>query len=415
MPFSIMICHWSLLAFILNWLIGGHWRKKAEWLTINKLWWIMPMFFVLHLAGMLYTSYSASGWSQIETKAAFLLVPVALASTERLSRSEFGLIVRVFILSCLAATLYCVGHAAWSGLNNVPVHNFSNQSFTDYMQFNPDVSPSWMAFSYISLAAGVNLHPTYFGLYLTFCILLLLYFFRSEETNARDKSIGITLIVFFLLFILFLSSRIATLAAVAAVLSSLPLRAQPFSWGRVLALQALAILVIIAVVYANPVSRYRDMQEPLATSLTHVPDHATRSIETRLSLLRLTRFAGTDVNPLIGSGTGSAEQRLREVGESHGISNVLGSYDPHNQFIYTFLDLGLVGVVGLLAMFVVPLIGSLKRKSRVYAGLLLVFAAVCLTESALELQKGIVLFTFFGSLLGFHETTPQTRAEHHGK
>ena len=143
-----------------------------------------------------------------------------------------------------------------------------------------------------------------------------------------------------------------------------------------------------------------------------IPDYTDTSIQIRLSLLKLSSLAGSSVSPWAGSGTGTAEGRLEEVASVQGISNSLGSFDPHNQLIYTFLDLGLAGLLCLIAVFVVPLREAWKTKSIPCTGIILVFFAVCLTESAFELQKGIIFFTFFGSLLLFHEmTSPQRREQ----
>jgi O-antigen ligase len=403
MPFSIRLCHMSLLVFALNWVAMGSWRDKLNLMLAQKLWWIMPLYFVVCLAGVLYADNSSLAWQQIEKKGAFLLLPLTLASSPLLERKDLRWIMRTFIFACFTATLFSLAHAGWMASGNLATSNFSVETLNEFNHLHPTSSPVWMAFSYVSLASGAGLHPTYFGLYLVVCLLMILYFFRSEELNSFEKRFYNALLIYFFVFIVFLSSRITILAGAGVLFSAIDFRGSVSSADKK-TVRLVALLIALVMLYINPVSRFRGLQEPLAASMNDLPRHATSSIDIRRSLLQLSSFASNDANPFVGSGTGSAEQRLRTEGNAHGLTNVLGSYDPHNQYLYTFLEQGVIGLVVLLTMIAMPLYSSIKRGSRLYAGILLVFATVCLTESALELQKGIVLFAFFGSLLLFHET-----------
>jgi O-antigen ligase len=412
MPFSVQLCHWSFLSFVLCWTIEGDWNAKWQLIKNNALVWLLPSFFLLHLIATLYTTNEPSGWFQIEKKAAFLLMPVTIASMPPMNRKELRFVVEVFIASCTIATLYCVGNAAWVALSDLPLNNFGDATLAEFERLNPGTPRVWMAFSYISLASGIQMHPTYFGLYLITCLLLILFFFKRSEVTQKERTAGRLLFVFFLLFIFFLSSRIITLSAIAVSILALAIKLPRPTWGRAIKFQAAMVLGFLLLVYINPVSRYRELQEPATASLVNLPSHTDTSIEIRLSLLKLSLIAGSSGNSWFGSGTGSAEDRLKVAAEQNGISNVLGSHDPHNQFIYTFLDLGWAGLILLAAVIFVPMRTAWNKKSILYLGFASVFFCVCMTESALELQKGIVLFTFFGSLLLFHEMTPDASHRH---
>jgi O-antigen ligase len=403
MPFSIRLCHLSLLVFVLNWAAIGSWRQKVNLMLGQKHWWIMPLYFLVCLAGVLHADNSSLAWQQIEKKAAFLLLPITVASSPLLERKHLRWIMRTFLFACFTATLFSLAHAGWIASGDVATNNFNVETLNAFNHLHPNSSPVWMAFSYVSLASGAGLHPTYFGLYLVVCLLIMLYFFRSEEMNSFEKRLYNALLIYFFVFIVFLSSRITILAGAGVLLSAIDFRGSVSSADKK-KVRWIALVLAVVILYVNPVSRFRGLQEPFVASMNDLPRHATSSIDIRRSLLQLSSFATNDANPFVGSGTGSAEQRLRTEGNAHGLTNVLGSYDPHNQYLYTFLEQGFMGLVVLLTMLVLPLYSSIQMGSRLYAGILLVFATVCLTESALELQKGIVLFAFFGSLLLFHET-----------
>jgi len=71
-------------------------------------------------------------------------------------------------------------------------------------------------------------------------------------------------------------------------------------------------------------------------------------------------------------------------------------YDPHNQYLQTWLELGLAGLFALLLCIFAPLFRPNVEQS--YVAFILIFSLMCLTESIGERQKGIVFFTLFQSL-----------------
>jgi hypothetical protein len=79
---------------------------------------------------------------------------------------------------------------------------------------------------------------------------------------------------------------------------------------------------------------------------------------------------------------------------------VLNTSDPHNQYLHTYIALGVVGLLALFAVFLTPLWILFRQKEFLACAGLMAFMLICLTESALELQKGIVLFALCVSIVG---------------
>jgi O-antigen ligase len=94
---------------------------------------------------------------------------------------------------------------------------------------------------------------------------------------------------------------------------------------------------------------------------------------------------------------------MKATAKKYAITNSIGSNDPHNQFLDTLLRLGFVGLIVLLACFAWPAYWAYQNKDFFYLAFLAVFLMICLTETAFELQKGIVFFSLFNSLLIFHD------------
>lgn len=405
MPYSVRFCHVSLALFFLNWLIEGDLKAKAAWLAQHPLAWLLPAFFFVHLAGLFYTKDLAAGWNNVEKKISMLLLPLAMASTARYSKTELAYIFSAFVAACFVGTLVCIGHSLATTMHGMTAENFSAPTQSLFDNLNPGAALAWMNFSYLGLSSGIGMHPTYLGLYLLMDMFLLVYMSRQHRTISGVLLVG--LLSYFSVFIIFLSSRVIIVAAVVMAIATVIFLGQSATKKAIAAVAILALFTVV--LYINPVSRYRGLQELFSIDHRQIPNYATNSTDIRLSLLWLSAHAAVGVNPLIGAGTGATEQSIHALTADHDMTNILNTYDPHNQFLHTFISLGIVGLGTLLLVFIAPLIVAWQKKSYLHILFSGAFMIVCLTESALELQKGIVFFSLFGSLLLFHILEPAAK------
>jgi O-antigen ligase len=402
MPFSISLCHTGLILFLLNWVVSGAWDEKKKLLLDNPIAWLLPGFFILHLAGLIYTENLDNGWANLGKKIFLLLVPVAMASIPLFSKADLRKLLKAFTLACLIGTGVCLVNALSFSLESGTIHNFGNETMNSFRSFNPDASYRWMYFSYIGLSSGIGLHPTYFGLYLLFCLLVLVHFYSEGELNPLEMKIVPFLSFYFILFIIFLSSRIITIGMLLLAIA--------FIWRNYQKIKKLSVAVILLIfglafsfVYINPVSRYRNLQEASITKVAANNEPAGNSLSIRASLWQLSKKSFDAINPWIGTGTGDVNDLMFSMSERYQIKNILETYDPHNQFFQTLLGLGAIGLFTLLACFFAPIFIAYQRGFYLYVTFGSLFALTCLTESALEVQKGIVFFSLFSSLLFYHQ------------
>lgn len=171
-----------------------------------------------------------------------------------------------------------------------------------------------------------------------------------------------------------------------------------------------AILVLFAVgMTLNPVMRYRSWQEPLdSQSYRTVNGEYHFSTGLRYSLWKVATNAIGEVNPIMGTGTGDVEETMKQEASRQDVSHSIGTNDPHNQYLFLQLALGTPGLIMWILCLALPLIKAWKKNDMIYLFFFLSFAILCITESAFESQKGIVLFTLFSSLFIFkYRVTPQ--------
>jgi O-antigen ligase len=107
---------------------------------------------------------------------------------------------------------------------------------------------------------------------------------------------------------------------------------------------------------------------------------------------------------LIGVGPGDTQDELQKCYQLDEDKNWALLYRPdfqynaHSQYLQTFIDLGIVGLLLFLATLVVAAFIAIKHYDYLFLSFVVLFSFACLTESMLELNKGIVFFSFFISL-----------------
>jgi O-antigen ligase len=409
LPYSIPLCHFGIFLLILNWVIEGNWNEKWKQLKSNPLALGFICFFLWCLAGLLFTNNTENGWFNIEKKFTLATVPLILSTIKPLTKKHINVLFMLFIGSCFIGTLICLGTAFYrlESVAKPDLLNFDYLTTNQYLSINQGASSVWHYFSYRELASGIEIHPAYFATYLTFCVFLLYYFYTDRElTKINGMTLVITLLVFYFTgFVAMLSTRI-TFITLLPVIFLIPLiyiiKKRTLSLQPVI-MSLVLIGLFISLTALNPISRYRNFQEIEITPLKIEQNRQyTNSTEIRLSLWWLGIKTISDMNWLTGYGTGDVGDEMKRTSDQFGISNLLHTYDPHNQFLYTAMGLGLIGVCLLAFTILFPVARAWTQTNYLHVAFILLIFACCLTESFIESQKGIVFFVLFQCLLSFH-------------
>ncbi len=106
-------------------------------------------------------------------------------------------------------------------------------------------------------------------------------------------------------------------------------------------------------------------------------------------------------NIWFGTGTGDIIDEL--VKEYRKMKFVMGykyRYNPHNQFLDNIVRNGLIGGgISLIVIYILPIVVSIRKKDFLTLSFILIISSVSLTESILDVHKGITFYVFFVTFL----------------
>jgi O-antigen ligase len=180
------------------------------------------------------------------------------------------------------------------------------------------------------------------------CIFALLGYAGEQARMRRWRPTAgsLVLVLLFLANIFFVvTSRTALLVAPVLLLI---LGWREFGWKGLLGTGLAGVIVGIAIWFGSPY-----MHERVATSLHELQDYRTsdtaNSTGLHLEFLRKS-LSFIETAPIIGHGTGSIPEQFRQAAAGDtGASSTL-SANPHNQIFAVGIQLGIIGVAVLLAM-----------------------------------------------------------------
>ena len=348
---------------------------------------IMLAFYLLHVAGMLYSANIDYGLRDLQTKLSFILFPIVLSGIG-LTVMTFEKIKNATIVSAIISLMILLV-----------------VSFMQYLN-----SHDKTVFFYTHLSHGK--HVTYLAIFMNLALLFLI----EKIYNRKSKLPSILyLLAFIFLFsgILLLSARTATLVAILTTSLFpffIPSRKINLHINWIIHACCLAFSILFFLGYLHLFNRFNQVEEAIAirgsqSNSAEVQKENPNSTNIRFNIwtntLQLIRR-----NPLFGVGTGDLKEELVKVYAENGYEyGVKERPSPHNQFLHTAVILGIPGLVALTLLLFFPLVTAFRQEEWLFFFFLVVVFLNSMTESILEREAGILFFTAFSSC--FYLLRPQ--------
>jgi O-antigen ligase len=385
MPIFEKILPSIIFLMVLNWLIEGIFnripaifRERHRILTLSFI-----AIYIFYLIGMLYSKNMKYGFFDLQIKFSMFLFPLIFATVNTNFKIQklISNVFKSFIAGCVTGTLILLGIALYSYFGSG----------------NP------MVFFYTSFSRSI--HPSYLSMYLNLAVSILAYHLIRKERQSIKK-------IRTLLFVLalYLSFVIILLSSKAGIFSLLFLFLIITIYIIVINKQVwkglIFFFLVLMTFYAGYnflpaiAARFKRAESVLAEQKKSSPETMESNSE-RLVVWK----AGIEVireNPVFGVGPGDVKDALlSEYQKENRLLVYNMRLNAHNQYLQTYIALGIFGTLLLIIYLVVPGWFAIRRIHFIYFSFLAVFAFNILVESMLEVQAGVIYYAFFNALLFF--------------
>ena len=300
--------------FVLVWLVSGNYTAKIKLISNNPAAMVAVALFCLYGLGMLYSSASwdmrLTWWFKYHK---LLYIPLIVSVLTNEKYREYA--IQAFLAGMLLVLI--ISYLKWLGI--VP-HKDIGQG---YFVFKGRIAHNiLMAFAvYLMLKLAVQTAKPYCWLWAIASVLGFLNIFFL--VNGRSGQIILLVLCVWFCWEIWRTKSIKYL------------------FGG-----AVALLLILSALPNAGDFRLAQITQEIAN---HKPNEAQTSSGTRLefynnSLTLIKR------NPIFGAGTGSFESEYKQLAETQ---NTLATYvpNPHNEFLLTWQELGILGLFLLIVLF----------------------------------------------------------------
>lgn len=344
----------------------------------NKALILSSIFYVLHLIWLINTQNIKSGLFDIQVKMSFLILPFLVVSTVLQEKKNEEKIFLFFISGSFISQLISIFYVLY-------IKYFTNATISF---FYGDIS--------------IFLHPSYMSLYVILSIVLSV-FLLYKQVGEKIKIVLILNLLFSIVFIFLLSSKSGMISLFLLVLMGVIfafLKINLNIWLKVIVSILLLLGIAFSLLNNSRIKQALSVFDEIVLSgIEYSPQKYTESNADRLFVWK-SAFEMIKENWLLGAGTGDVKDALLE---QYKKDKFIDAYEKklnsHNQYLETFIGLGIIGFLVLIGMFIIPLITAIKESNYILISFLIIVAFNLLFESMFNTQAGVVFIAFFYNLL----------------
>lgn len=379
LAFPIKVASYHLGVVTAFWLyLSIREKSLLKFRTGNFFFLSLPFanYFIL-LLGMLMTSNFIMGSKTLETKIPLLILPMILFSGHDLIRNtKKKTILLTYSIGVLVICTYVIA--------SILILSVEDE----------------VGYSFRHLSGVIDIHPGYFSLYVGFAIIILII--QSTSSSNYGKVLLAIASVFLFIFNLLLVARMPIIALMVGIFIYLTI-VRNFKIILLVLLIFATFLLLIG--QQNPDWTHRILG-PLGMLANGEFDQLQNFIYDRVQEFTCTvEILGKDMNLLTGFGTGDDNTALFNCYAEHGYDWILSQkYNAHNQYLQSVLQNGIVSGILTFLFIAAPVFSKSVTcgKSLEFIIFASMFGIFSLTESTLEVQKGVIFFSFFYSLLVYY-------------
>lgn len=373
MPVSIFVTDVVIGCLALTWLLEG--KFSFKWHQLKKSIWVLLLFVLmaLYLCGMLWGDFHSGAIWMLEKLSILFLLPILLTLevTQKQLKRAFAAFVLSMFLSAIIAILI------------------------NYKVIPPAFR--WMPFLSKNWGLSAFMPYNYHNVYLAITVVLLIYILTEMHLQRILKQIGLLAIIIVMLFSLFTENGRAGqfVFLIMSVLITVH-----FLRGKLLWIVIVLFCGTLALKFTYEYNSF--FQKRINRTIFEFKElekNSTSSIAVRI-LFSKHSWDLIQEKPLLGYGTGSFVEQFATI-NSQTAKLVSGNHKtPHNNYLFVWFELGLIGLIVFLAIFFYQLKSYYAMPFGLARCLLpIMFLVIMLSDSYFHNHNSAVLYAFLSGIL----------------
>ena len=366
LPLSTSVSSVLAILLLLVWMFSGNLKGKFREIFSNPVALAVLLYILLHCIALLWSDDLIWGVKILKKQWKLLLLPVFLTLVRKEHTQYYmgAFVAAIFLKACKA-------YLVWFGLITLPVGSIFTTEGTTHVIYNP----------MLALACYIVLQNMLFGVNsrLLLWIQGILFLFLSCNMFVTVGRTG--------------QAAFFVLLGVASI-QFFYLRSKKM----LLAVLVLLPLLLPATYLVS--STFKDRIDTAVTEIQNFNSGEITSMGCRLWFCNNTLLLIGE-NWVLGTGTGDYPDEYKKINEV--VSPTMPNTDnPHNQYLLTIAQFGILGFISLAAVFLSQLLLAFRKKDSLTPlrqAFPIFFLVIMLGESYLQVYGTAFLFSLFSSFL----------------
>lgn len=382
-PLPMLLNNLSIISLCLFWLWLCY--KKEVVKPNMKSFILLTIPYIILIIGSVYSSNIQQLTTELTKSLPFLILPLIILTVPvKLTTVRFKMVLKAFILGNVSISLFLFGiifyHVLNNGLTIETLWGLTHQNLSEYVQIN----------------------AIYLSMYLGLSLMVLIYFFNRDGEGSlfQNRFVNMLFMCILILIMIFLSSRTVLITiAILITIIYFQKRIRKESIIKVtLRFLVISVFLVVGTMYINPVLKWRlgsvfDIQD------TQFTVGKEEGIQMRQKLWSSSLEVFKD-HWLFGVGSGDFLQELEEIyKEKEYRIQYRHHMNSHNQYLSYMVSNGIFGLLMFFIYMIFPIKLYINNQLWLLVFISLLFACCFLTESYLYTNKGVVVISFFMTLM----------------
>jgi O-antigen ligase len=367
LPLGFAVNSISIILFLLTSIYSAIFKGfKIEFKAINILF---VVFYILCLCSLLWTNNLENSKEGLIRFLSYLTIPLAFFLNQN-TKIRRDVVFNAFSKSLVVYGVYALIFGVLKAIQHKDI------GYLFYHKLSNNLS---------------NMNAIYLSVFMSFGIA---YFFNKKIKSKFDVSC----VIFLNLFLILLSSKI--IITITLILS-LILYSKKFKIKKI-SIQNKVIIVVGLLLFSiaslNFVNRFKsEFDTTKIGEVLHKKEfgHAYLWSGSGLRIFQIKAFTEILVEQnifLLGSGLNNSQKALNEKYIEYNLYSGFFNYNYHNQYVQIFAELGVIGLAWFLLIAFLILKKGIKHKNYFLISFIILILVVCITESFLWRQRGMVFF-----------------------